>query len=61
VTSARRTVAQVNRQNGVITLQDGRTVTMGGQSFVWQDVKALPRTRLQSGSRTMTISEAPAG
>src|SRR5690349_24922357 len=27
------TVAQVNRQNGVVTLQDGRTLNLSGQSF----------------------------
>ena len=112
------TVAQVDRQNGVITLQDGRTVRLSNQSFVWQAtpiasiqpgtqiyvantqpaavappqpvavapppalvgtvrrvdrgtsvialndgtyVKVLPKTRLQSGGRTMTISELRPG
>src|SRR5262252_389454 len=32
------TVAQVDRQNGVIMLQDGRTVRLSGQSYVWQAV-----------------------
>jgi len=42
------TVAQVDRQNGVITLQDGRTVRLSGQSFVWQ---ATPIQAIQPGSQ----------
>lgn len=42
------TVAGVDRQTGVITLQDGRAITLNGQSYVWQ---ATPVESLQPGSQ----------
>jgi len=51
------TVAQVNRQNGVITLQDGRTVNLSGQSFVWQ---ATPIASLQPGTQIYVANAQPA-
>ena len=33
------TVASVDRQNGVITLQDGRQLKIGAQTFVWQPTR----------------------
>src|SRR5215510_4994851 len=51
------TVAQVDRQNGVITLQDGRTVRLSGQSFVWQ---ATPIQAIQPGSQIFVGNVQPA-
>ena len=50
------TVAQVNPQNGVITLQDGRTVNLNGQSFVWQ---ATPVSSLQPGTQIYVGNAQP--
>jgi hypothetical protein len=33
------TIAQIDRQNGVITLQDGRMVKLTGQTHVWQPTR----------------------
>jgi len=51
------TVAQVDGQNGVITLQDGRTVRLSGQSFVWQ---ATPIQAIQPGSQIFVGNVQPA-
>jgi preprotein translocase subunit YajC len=51
------TVAQVDRQNGVITLQDGRAVRLSGQSFVWQ---ATPIQAIQPGSQIFVGNVQPA-
>jgi hypothetical protein len=51
------TVAQVNRQNGVVTLQDGRTLNLSGQSFVWQ---ATPIASLQPGTQIYVANAQPA-
>src|SRR5215831_3926566 len=32
------TVASVDRQTGIITLQDGRAIKLNGQSYVWQAI-----------------------
>jgi hypothetical protein len=42
------TVARVDRQNRVITLQDGRAIQLTGQSFVWQ---AAPIDSIQPGAQ----------
>lgn len=42
------TVAGVDRQTGIITLQDGRAIRLNGQSYVWQ---ATPVESLQPGSQ----------
>lgn len=51
------TVAQVDRQNGVVTLQDGRTVRLSGQSYVWQ---ATPIQAIQPGSQIFIGNVQPA-
>ena len=50
------TVAQVNPQNSVITLQDGRTVNLNGQSFVWQ---AMPVASLRPGAQIYVANAQP--
>jgi hypothetical protein len=42
------TVAQVDRQNGVILLQDGRAIRLSDQSVVWQ---ATPLDAIQPGTQ----------
>ena len=51
------TVAQVDRQNGAITLQDGRVVRLSGQSYVWQ---ATPIQAIQPGSQIFVGNVQPA-
>ena len=51
------TVAQVDRQNGVITLQDGRTVRLSSQSVVWQ---ATPIASIQPGTQIYVANTQPA-
>jgi preprotein translocase subunit YajC len=51
------TVAQVDRQNGVITLQDGRAVRLSSQSVVWQ---ATPIASIQPGTQIYVASTQPA-
>jgi preprotein translocase subunit YajC len=51
------TVAQVDRQSGVITLQDGRTVRLSSQSVVWQ---ATPLASIQPGTQVYVANTQPA-
>jgi preprotein translocase subunit YajC len=51
------TVAQVDRQNGVITLQDGRTLRLSSQSVVWQ---ATPIASIQPGTQIYVANTQPA-
>ena len=50
------TVAQVDRQSGMITLQDGRQVRLGSQSVVWQ---AMPIDSIQPGSQIYVRNAQP--
>jgi preprotein translocase subunit YajC len=50
------TVAQVDRQSGTITLQDGRQVTLGSQSVVWQ---AMPIASIQPGTQVYVHNAQP--
>src|SRR5262245_25467849 len=50
------TVAQVDRQSGTITLQDGRQVKLGNQSVVWQ---AIPIASIQPGSQIFVRNAQP--
>ena len=50
------TVAQVDRQSGMITLQDGRQVRLGSQSVVWQ---AMPIDSIQPGSQIYVRNAEP--
>jgi hypothetical protein len=49
------TVARVDRQNGVITFQDGRAIRLSGQSVVWQ---AAPIDAIQPGAQ-IYVPNAP--
>jgi len=51
------TVAQVDRQNGVITLQDGRMVRLNSQSVAWQ---ATPIASIQPGTQIYVANTQPA-
>jgi hypothetical protein len=50
------TVAQVDRQSGTITLQDGRQVKLGTQSVVWQ---AMPIDSIQPGAQIYVRNAQP--
>jgi hypothetical protein len=50
------TVARVDRQTGVITLQDGRSIQLSGQSFVWQ---AVPTDSIQPGAQIYVHNAQP--
>jgi len=50
------TVAQVDRQSGTITLQDGQQVKLGTQSVVWQ---AMPIDSIQPGSQIYVRNAHP--
>jgi len=50
------TVAGVDRQTGIITLQDGRAIRLNGQSYVWQ---ATPIESLQPGSQIYIYNGQP--
>lgn len=50
------TVARVDRQNGVITLQDGRAIKLSSQSLVWQ---AAPIDTIQPGAQIYVPNAQP--
>jgi len=50
------TVARVDQQNGIVTLQDGRQVRLGGQSVAWQ---AVPIASIQPGSQIYVRNAQP--
>jgi hypothetical protein len=50
------TVAQVDRQSGTITLQDGRQVNLSSQSVVWQ---ATPISSIQPGTQIYVHNAQP--
>ena len=50
------TVAQVDRQSGTVTLQDGRQVKLGSQTVVWQ---AIPIDSIQPGSQIYVRNAQP--